>query len=153
MIEIEINKENLKKFIDDISPEDKEELKYFYKKDFKKKFIKIALENKNNCSYFLADNNKTPVAVGGVCKINNEKQKTGQIWLLVTNKAKKHRFFLYKYIKRKIVLFKTQYDFLFNYIFKSNFKALIWLKKCGFKARESSDINYKLFYFDKGEKF
>lgn len=151
MIEIEINKENLIKFIDDLKPSDKEELEYFYKEDCCEKFIKIVLENDNKHTYFLADENYNPVALGGALRVDS-KRNIGQVWLLSTNKINKHKVFLYSYIKKKIAFFKEEYNILFNYIYKSNFSALKWLKKCGFGVKVLDDKNYKLFYFNKGEK-
>lgn len=150
MIEIEINKQNLKKFIDDIKLEDKKELEHFFKEDFKEEFIKLALLNKDGASYFLADDDLNPIFIGGVVSVD-KKANLGQVWLLSTNKVNNHKLFVYRYVKDKIKLFQRDYNILFNYIYKSNFKALKWLKKCGFKVKKTNDKNYKLFYFNKGE--
>ena len=46
--------------------------------------------------------------------------------------------------------FKKNHDILFNVIYKSNYDALKWLAKCGFKVLDLNNKNYKLFYFTKG---
>lgn len=149
MIEIEVNKDNLEKFINNLRLEDKEELIDALGKNYKAKFIEKTLNIKG--IYFLADKNKTPVAIGGVLETLNPDKKIGIVWLLVTKDVDKHKKFLYKYVKNKIVLFQKEFDILFNYIYKTNFNALKWLKKCDFIEKNTSRDDYKLFYFDKGE--
>lgn len=149
---IEINEKNLLNFIDNIRLEDEKELEYVFKDNYKKRFIDIALELRNDKnSYFLADDNNIPVAIGGASLIYHDEKKTAQVWLLSTKQAYKHRFFLYKYVRDKIALFQQQFDILFNYIYKSNFEALKWLTKAGFKVVELEDKDFKFFYFNKGE--
>lgn len=150
---IEINEENLLEFVNNIRLEDEKELEYVFKDDYKKQFINIALSLKNDKnSYFLADDNNIPIAIGGVCFVQSYKRKVGQVWLLCSKEAYKYRFFLYKYVFNKIALFKKQFDVLFNYIYKSNFEALRWLKKAGFKTIELENKDFKMFVFDKRRK-
>jgi len=147
MKEIKINEENIIKFIDNLRIQDKEELIYTHGKKYKQKFIEIIF--KLDDYYFLSYCN-IPIAMGGVVNLNNNK---GQVWLLSTNEEYKHRFYLYKYIKNKINLFKNSYDFLFNYIYKSNFEALKWLTKFDFKFKNTENTDFKFFYYIKGENF
>ncbi len=149
---IEINEENLAKFLNDIRLEDEEELERIFKDNYKKCFLDIAFELKNDKnSYFLADENDAPIAIGGAYQIQSDKKKIGQIWLLSARKSYKRRFFLYKYVKNKISFFKKEFDILFNYIYKSNFDALKWLKNFGFRTQDLENPDFKMFYFDKGE--
>jgi len=146
--EIEVNRKNLIDFLDDIRECDKEELIFFLGKKYKNQFIKTVLSNKQY-TYFLAEN-ANPIAIGGICPDKNK----GIVWLLCTNKAKQNKKFLYSYIKNKITLFKKEYDFLYNYIYRSNFAAIKWLKKNGFNFIDLKNTNdIKFFYFSKGENF
>lgn len=147
MKNLEINKENLEKFLLNLRNEDFEELKIFLKNNTIDNFINICLKNKSNTD-FLADNNNKAVALGG---IKPENKDTGQIWLLCSKDWFKHKIELYKIIKNRIELFKKDYLVLYNYIYKSNFKALIWLKKFGFKHKKVNS-EFKIFYFKKEEQ-
>ena len=147
MKEVVINKENLSLFLEDIRKEDKEELEFFLGTDFKEKFLELSLDSEN--SYFLFDDNDNPVAIGGFSPVSNP--KIAQVWLLCTNKAIEHRIELYKFIKGKIELYKEKFEIMYNFIFKSNFDALLWLKRCGFSSVEFGNPNYKLFYLNLGE--
>ncbi len=144
MRNIELTKENLILFLNNLKQEDKEELDEFLKNNTIDDFINICFKNKNT-TCFLADEFSFPLILGGVCKNKNK----GLVWLLCSNKHFKHKKEIYKYIKNKINEYKKEYDFLFNYIYKSNFKALNWLLKLGFKTKEENNKDFKLFYFKK----
>lgn len=146
------NENNLKLFLKDIKKEDKLELIHTYGEDFENIFIKTILEDiKDSDIYFLTHNFK-PVAIGGAVKLK-ENPDVAQVWLLCTNNIQNHKLYLYKYIKSKIELFKKKYSILFNYIYKSNFSALLWLKKYGFKSIDLENEDFKFFYFSKGGHF
>ncbi len=150
MIEIEINKQNLIAFLKDIKKEDKEELVFSYPKNYKEKFIDVCLKN-TETTYFLADNMYNPLIIGGYIITN---VKTSVIWLLSTNKIEQHKKEVFKYITEKINIFKKENDILYNYIYKSNFKALKWLGKLGFAQKDiMGRFDYKIFYYTKGENF
>ena len=139
MNEIELNNTNLKKFVENLRKQDKEELKYFLGNNYKNKFITFILNNKTD-TYFLSYNLQ-PACIGGAFK-----DKCGaQVWLLCTDNY--DRKFLLKYLINKINLFKDKYGYLYNYIYKSNFKFLKFLKKQGFKVINTNNPNVKMFYF------
>ena len=143
MIEIEINKKNLKKFISNIRDSDKEELKYFLGSNYKKKFYEMVLSIKEGI-YFLSYNS-SPACIGGIYK-----DETGaQIWLICAKKYDKK--FLYKYIQNKIRLFINQNDYIYNYIYKSNFSFLKVLLKMGFKVKNLDNPDIKLFYYERSK--
>lgn len=146
MKEIEINKENLNTFINDIRKTDKEELIYSYKENYKNEFINACIRQKRHI-YFVSDKYENPVAIGGIKTV---KKGYGLIWLLCTNKLKENKKDLYKYVKNKVSLFKKEYSIIFNYIYKSNFASLNFLKSLGFKIIDLPDENFKMFYFIKG---
>ena len=138
MNEIKINRHNLNLFINNIRDEDLEELIYFLGNDYKNKFIDFVLNNQKG-TYFL-EHNSMPSCIGGIYNDNFG----GQVWLLCSKDYDKK--FLFTYIKEKINVFKKNNSYLYNYIYKSNFKALKWLKKFGFKVINSNNKNIKLFY-------
>lgn len=148
MTELELTDENLLKFLKNIRKEDLDELKYFFKENLEENFIKICKENSK--TYFLADDCLNPLAIGGVKRIESEGNLAGQVWFLCTDKFYSSKIAVFKFIRRKIENFKKEYDFLFNFIYKSNFETLKWLLRCGFSA-EHINNDFKLFYFGKGD--
>ncbi len=139
MREIEVNIDNLEKFISNIRDSDRQELIYFLGKNYKNKFIKTLLSIKEG-TYFL-EYNSNPACIGGI--YNNE--AGGQIWLLCAKEYDKK--YLYKYIKEKIILFIKNNDYLYNFIYKTNFGFLKFLLKMGFQVTELDNPDIKLFYF------
>lgn len=153
MIEIEVNRKNLSEFLKNIRKEDEVELKSVLGEDYKNKFIEITL-NKDYETYFLADKNANPVAIGGVAPFFEFDRKSGQVWLLCANDVKKHKIFLFKYIKNKVENFKKKFNILFNFIYKTNFDALLWLSLLGFEFVDLKNNDFKFFYYKKeGEDF
>lgn len=148
MKEIKATRKNIKKFIKNLRKEDYEELKYFLKKKISKKFQK-ELENLSDF-YFLSDKNH-PIALGGVQQDKKHKN-IGKAWLLCTDISKHSKIKLYKFIKEKILDYQKQYDIIYNFIFKSNFKAQKWLEKFGFIFLNTQNPDFKLFYYSNGEQ-
>ncbi len=149
MREGEINKKNLKKFIKNISKADYLELKHYFKKDIKKRFIN-SLTDKIEETYLLFDDNNKPVALGGAYKVSYPYKNAAQLWLLTSKNQAKHKISLFKYVKGKVEKYKNTFDFSYNYIFKSNFKALKWLKKLGFTIEKIENDDFRFFYYKKG---
>ena len=148
MKEVKATRKNIKKFIKNLRKEDYEELKYFLKKKISKKFQK-ELENLSDF-YFLSDKIH-PIALGGVQQ-DKILKNIGKAWLLCTNKSSKNRIKLYKFIKEKILNYQKQYNIIYNFIFKSNFKAQKWLEKFGFIFLNTQNPDFKLFYYSNGEQ-
>ena len=143
MKEIDITKYNLKRFLSNLRSEDKDELLFFLGKNYRQKFINFLLENKND-TYFLSFNNN-PACIGGFYQ-----DTIGlQVWLLCSNSYDKK--YLYKYIKEKFAIYKNKYNFIYNYIYKANFKSLKLVRKLGFEVKELNNVNIKLFYYLKGD--
>lgn len=145
MIELEFSEENLNTFLLNLCAEDKVEIDALSNISFKDELFKLCLNNKNKYTYFLADDEKQPLALGGAYVIDDT--KSARVWLLSTNFLNKNKKSVYGYVLNKIDFFKTEFDFLYNYIFKSNFSSLKWLKKCGFKIVDLKNPEYKFFYF------
>ena len=147
--EVQITKEKLEFLFENLAKEDYLELKSSIKENLKEIFIKMCLQEKN--AIMLSINNKI-IAIGWVSECNYE-NKVGRLWLLITRYAKNHRIELFNYLNKKIDDFKKEYKVLFNEIYKSNFKIIPFLKKNGFKIKNSKNKNYKIFYFNKGGNF
>ncbi len=147
MKEITVDKYNLEALLNDLRIEDKQELIASVGNDYKKIFTETILKNKNNCC-FLSDDNNNPLAIGGIVKLNSNYSSP---WLISSNKFKYHKKDILKYVYKKINEYKKENNILFNYIYKSNFKALKWLKKFGFKTMNTNN-DYKIFYFSKEKK-
>lgn len=141
MLEIEINKENLEKFLLNIRNSDKEELIYFLGENYKEKFVKTVLENKKY-TYFLSYNS-IPSCIGGIYK-----DKYGaQVWLLCAEKYDKK--YLFRYIKEKINIFKRDNSYLYNYIYRTNFNAIRMLSRLGFEVIDLKTPVIKKFYYER----
>lgn len=148
MIEAEINKINLIKFLKNIRNSDKLELEIILGPKYRQEFIKTTLKNKNT-TWMLQDKNNNPIAIGGIVLQPFEGLKAAQIWLLCSNDVKKHKQYLFKYIKNKLKIFKNEFDVLFNYIYKSNFKILLWLRIFGFCHVCLRNRDFRFFYYKK----
>jgi len=149
MIEAKLTKEYLDLFVDNLRSEDKEELVQFYPTSLEE-FSKTCFEDNQKIYFVLSDKIK-PLALGGAYLIKNKKYKTAQVWLLSSNEIKESKIELFKYVLARLEEFKNEYEILFNYIYKTNFSALKWLKKAGFKVVDLKNADYKLFYYFKGD--
>lgn len=149
MIEKQINRKYLKTFLNNLRKEDFEEVCVFDTDDLIQEILNVA-NNPINETYFLMTNENNPLAIGGACSVQNSKYKTAKVWLLVTNELSSSKKSLLKYVLNKANSFKNKYDILFNFIYKSNYNSLKWLKKAGFKVLNFNN-DYKLFYFIKGD--
>lgn len=148
MIELDVNKENLELFFKNIRKHDLSELKFLLKTNLKNKFIDSCLNS--HFIYMIADDDSIPLAVGGCRRCVELNEKIGQIWLLCTNSISKSSIEAFNYIENKIYFFQNEFDFLFNFIYKSNFSFLPWLKKRRFEVLDY-DADFKLFYYSKGD--
>lgn len=152
MIDLTLTKNKLLEFLNNLRLEDKKELDFFLKEHAQDEIINFCLKNKKD-TCFLANEKLTPLILGGIYKTKENNIKQGQIWLLCSKSALKHKKEAYKYVKNKILSYQKENDYLFNYIYKSNYKALKWLTRLGFKVKELNNKNYKLFYYKKEKQF
>jgi len=143
MREVLANENFLENFLFNLRCEDKSEIIALNHNNFKEELFEICLNNQFE-TYFLASDINLPLAIGGVYQIDNN---IGRVWLLCTTFVNDEKKAVFKYVKNKIEMFKNKYDILFNFIYKSNFSALKWLKACGFKVLELKNSDFKLFYF------
>lgn len=149
MIEVKPTRQKICLFLDNLRNEDKEELLINNSSDIVDEILDI-FSNPIHQTYFLYYKN-LPIALGGAYFVQDEPHKIARIWLLTSKYAKYCSFELYKYITNKISIFQLEYDILFNFIYKSNFKSLNWIKKANFNVLDLISDDYKLFYFLKGD--
>lgn len=149
MIEVKPTKKLLFEFVNDLREPDLLEFKQVYKDNSLEEFYNVCLDN-NHYTYFLLTDDFKPLALGGAYCTDYNKS-IARVWLLSSNQIKNNRINLYKYIKEKIIFFKNEYKLLYNFIFKTNFGSLNWLKTYGFNVLDINNKDYKLFYFSKGE--
>lgn len=147
MKEANITKKEILKFLQNLREEDKMEFDEYLKTNTLDDFFDSCFDKAGITYYVVTDNNK-PLALGGAYL---EKENVARIWLLVTNEVIKNKISLFKYIKYKINEFKNNFDFLYNFIFKSNFSSLSWLERLGFSSIDLEIDDYKMFYFKKGD--
>ena len=148
MKEVNADEVYLKKFLCDIRDSDRQEILALDSNKFEEDFFHVCLD-KTYETYFLSTDDDMPLAVGGAyCdKFSN----IAKVWLLCTHKIDSNKKDVYKYVIDKIKTFQSKYDVLYNFIYKTNFSSLKWLKSCNFKALDLNNPDFKLFYFCKGD--
>lgn len=148
MIKVELSEKILDELICNLRKEDKHELIQLFPSSLDE-FYNTCFEKEHRV-YCLVTNESFPLAIGGAYPILNKQYKTAQVWLLTSDKLYENKIALYKYVIELIKEFKKEYDILFNFIYKSNFSSLKWLKALGFKVVDLKNQDYKLFYYCKG---
>ena len=146
MIETKITKDNLDEFLKNLRYQDRQEMLKVMTPNFIKEFYDICL-NENSASYLLQTTDKQPLALGGAVDVITGFYKTARIWLLCSQYLECNKIQVFKYVKDKLLRFKEEYDILFNFIYKSNFDSLKWLKTQGAIVVDLENIDFKLFYF------
>ena len=90
----------------------------------------------------------TPVCMGG-CE-NTEEDGIGVVWLLTTPEIVNHQICLLKHIKKYMREFDEDYWMLFNFLYKENQLAKIWLSKFGFRFNNPCGLkipkDFEFFY-------
>lgn len=74
-----------------------------------------------------------PVAMFGVCPVRRASPKTGQIWMLGTDKMWDIRFDLVKKVSLWLDAITKSYDFVYNVIDKRNRVHIKFIKRLGFQ--------------------
>lgn len=147
MIEAKLSDKLLDEFLNTLRKEDKKEIEAFENSAFQKDLLEIS-KNNEGYFYFLLSKSQKPLALGGAKPMNNP--RIAKVWMLCTDELDKNRVQFYRYVTNKIEFFKSKFDVLYNFIYKSNFASLVWLKKCGFEEIALEDKDFRLFYFIKG---
>lgn len=149
MIEAKITQENIAEFFKYLRDSDLKEVEFFLGRKSVDEFIKACFSSTK--TYLLKTTFDEPLVLGGLKEFKQGNKTIGQVWLLSTIFLYKKKKSVYKYILSKIFEFQNEYTFLFNYIYKTNYSALNWLKQCGFECIDLERNDLKFFYFNKGE--
>ena len=143
----EKNKEDILYILNHLRKEDEYECRRLMGDEYKEKILdSIYCESK----YFLLGCKKsddTPVCMGG-CSETNEKGVC-VVWLLSTNEIVNYRHCVLRHIKKEMKKYKNEYWLIYNFIFKKNHLAKMWLYKLGFAFMELRNIpaGFELFYW------
>ena len=147
MLKTDKNINDLTYIINNLREEDSEEAKAAYGGDW----AKILIEKTAKTDFLILTKNSIPFAAGGFV-INPYNHKIACVWLLCTNEAKKHKLRLLKELKSQLKKTTSEFDILYNFIYKSNFKSKKWIEKLGFKFDNphpeniSTDADFHFFY-------
>ena len=131
--------------------EDEEELKHLYGKNWYKNTLESLKDEKFLILYGYSDNKKTqiPIAMGGFFEITDN---IACVWLLSSYFIKINKRKLMKALREQVLINSSKYEIMYNFIYKSNTKAKLWLKKLGFcfdnPKPEGMDIkkDFEFFY-------
>lgn len=126
--------------LDNLRKEDKEEIIELWGDNWKDKFIK----NTMSTEFLILTNNNIPIAMGGIVSISNSQLRIACVWLLCSVYVKNHKILLLRTIKKHIDIASSEFDILYNYIYKLNFEAKKWLKNLGFKFDNPSPPNLEV---------
>lgn len=133
MIKIDKNVNDVNFILDNLRKEDLEELIALWGNNWKEKVLKNTL----NFDFFtLFGKNKegklVPIAFGGFAQVLNDNPKIVCAWLLCSEYIEFNKKYLLKNIKEQLIIAKTKYQIMYNFIYKSNFESKRWLKRFGF---------------------
>jgi len=140
------NSDDILYILNNLRFEDKLEAKILVGEDYVNKTLEHILNSDDK--FFLAkDKENIPYAMGGISK--TEEKGVALIWLLSTDKIVEHRHFALKKIKAELDKVRENNWLIYNFIFKKNYLAKIWLKKFGFAFVELRSIpdEFELFYW------
>lgn len=145
MLKTDKNKEDYIFILDNLRDEDFSELKALWKSDWKTNTLKN-LEHTDVLVLYGNDgkHNEVPVAMGGFYDISAKNLRIACVWLLTTKFVKYNRKSLFLTLKSRIEQGEKDYDLMYNYIYKSNYKAKRWLSKFGFRFDNPRPVYLKL---------
>ena len=100
---------------------------------------------------------RVPISTGGFYEIDTNGCKTACVWLLTTKFAELNKTALMRVLRNQLYLNGAKYDILYNFIYKSNYGAKLWLKKLGFSFDNPHPENIKFrkdfeFFYKKNER-
>lgn len=141
------NAKDILYILENLRPEDKEEIKIHFGEDYIQKYLKEIMQYKGRFIMGYTKKDKTPVCIGGCSQSENG---IGIVWLLSTNEIKNHQYCILRNIKHEIEQYIKKYWILCNVIFQKNYLAKNWLKKFGFKFENPFGIKtpdgFEFFY-------
>ena len=119
--------------LNNLRSEDELELKALWGNKWIEKTIK-SLKGKDVLILygFNDEGNFVPVSMGGFVQMFGQNSLIACVWLLSTNYIYKNKKMFVTELLKQLEQASYKYEIMYNYIYKSNYKAKKWLKKLGF---------------------
>ena len=134
MIKYVSEKSEIEFILSNLRDEDKEELENLFGSNWYEMSLESLKDEKFLVLYgYGNEHGQVPVAMGGFYEVNNEPCKIACVWLLSTKYINKNKTAFMKALRNQMYLNSSKYDILYNFIYKSNHSAKLWLKKLGFR--------------------
>lgn len=122
------NLNHLNLILDNLREEDLEEVIAVYGNRWREKVFISTI----NTDFITLLKDEMPIAIGGFVP-NSEDSKIACVWLLCTKAVTFNKYSLLKELKTQLSKAENEFDIMYNFIYKSNFGAIPWIKKLGFK--------------------
>ena len=148
MVKVTKNKKYFEFILDDLRPQDLEEVQALWQEDWKEEVLK-SIKGHKTLVLFVKD---IPIALGGFVSIKDKNLRIAVVWLLCSCSVYSYKSLFYKTLKDEIKKAEKKYDVMFNCIYKSNFESKNWLKRLGFQFDNPRPLglnikeNFEFFY-------
>ena len=131
--------------LSNLRDEDREELENLFGEDWYKRTL-VSLKDEKFLILYGQGNGegRVPVAMGGFYDVKNENCSIACVWLLSSKFVDKNKTALMRVLRNQLYSTGTKYDILYNFIYKSNHGAKLWLKKLGFSFDNPNPKGIKL---------
>ena len=125
--------------------EDREELENLFGENWYQKTLDSLKDEKFLILYGQGNGKgRVPVAMGGFYDVTKENCKIACVWLLSTKYVSQNKTALMRVLRNQLYNNSDKYDVLYNFIYKSNKGAKLWLRKLGFSFDNPNPENIKL---------
>lgn len=124
------NIEDVSYILDNLRPEDLEELKALWGENWREETIKNVMNTDSHVVIGKTKKDKTPAVMGGIWEVQ---EGVSVAWLLSTPEVMKHRHCLLRELKKEIKKAEDTSWLMYNFIYEKNFEAKKWLKWLGFR--------------------
>ena len=125
--------------------EDREELENLFGSNWYQSTVESLKNVKFLILYGLGNGNiLVPIAMGGFYEVQNKDCSIACVWLLSSKFVSKNKTALMRVLRNQLYENSSKYDILYNFIYKSNYEAKLWLKKLGFCFDNPNPENVKL---------
>lgn len=144
--------------LSNLRDEDREELENLFGDNWFNRTLDSLKDEKFLILYGQGNGNgRVPVAMGGFYDIKNEQSAVACVWLLSSRYVSQNKTALMRVLKNQLYANSSKYDVLYNFIYKSNKGAKLWLKKLGFSFDNPNPKEIKLkkdfeFFYKKRER-
>ena len=130
MLRIKKNIKDVSYILDNLRPEDLEELRALWGENWREETLKNIMNTDFEVLLGRTKKGNVPAVMGGIWEV---KEGIGCAWLLSTPEVKKHRHCLLRELRREIEKSKEKFFLIYNFIYEKNFEAKRWLKWLGFR--------------------